>query len=129
MNPINQDHANLQSSPSESVKKLQARKFKINFVGYLFPRICFKKSSKTLKQIELHSKLAEIVNDHLDIVNISNKIHTIDKLNYIICGEEFKSLLEKSANPDLYKGDLERSDDLCKARIKIVKALKMSDDQ
>lgn len=132
MNPKTQNHANLQPSLSELIKgkaQVNDKKFKINFVGYLFPAICFKKNSKTFKQLELHSKLTEIINENLDILNISKKIHTIDKLNYIICGDEFRSLLEKTSNPYLYQGDLERSEDISQARIKIVGALKLSDDQ
>lgn len=63
------------------------KKFKINFCGYLLPAFCFKKGSLTSRQLELHSKFTEIVNGHLDILNISKKLHTLDKINYVLCGD------------------------------------------
>ncbi len=80
------------------------KKFRINCCGYLLPAFCFKKNSQTSRQLQLHKKFRDIINGHLDILNISKKLHTVDKHNYVLCGDQFKNLLETTSNPYLYEG-------------------------
>lgn len=101
------------------------RKFEINICGYILPACCFKKGSQSSKQIELHKKFSEIINGHLDIINISKKLHTVDKINYVLCGDQFRNLLETTINPYLYQGTIPKSSDICEAREKIVTSLKL----
>jgi hypothetical protein len=100
--------------------------FKINFCGYLFPGCCFKKGSQTSKQLELHSKFSDIINQHMDILNISKKLHTVDKINYVLCGDQYKNVLETTINPYLYDGAIPKSSDIYEAREDIITALKLS---
>jgi hypothetical protein len=101
--------------------------FKINFCGYLFPGCCFKKGSQTSKQLELHSKFSDIINQHMDILNISKKLHTVDKINYVLCGDQYKNVLETTINPYLYDGAIPKSSDIYEAREDIITALKLTE--
>lgn len=114
------------SLPLKKNKDVVYKNFKINFFGYIFPGCCFKKGSQTSKQLELHSKFSDIIKGHMDILNISKKLHTVDKLNYILCGDQYKKLLETTINPYLYEGVIPHSSDIYEAREKIISALNLS---
>lgn len=121
-----ENHANVNLTSIELMKKtdvkLVYKNFHINFYGYVLPAFCFKKNSQTKRQLELHSKLTDIINEHLDILNISKKIHTIDKLNYVLCGDQYINTLETTNNPYLYEKEIPNSCDIYHVREKIIKA-------
>lgn len=104
---------------------VEFRKFKINCCGYFFPTCCFRKKSQTFKQLSLHSKFSEMINEHMDILHISKKFHTLDKINYILCGEEHKNILEKTVNPYLYNEPITDTTDIYVARENILESLKL----
>lgn len=115
--------------PSVGLKNNKDRVFKnfqINLCGYLLPFCCFKKNSQTAKQLELHAKFKEIINGHMDILNISKKLHIVDKLNYVISGDKYRNLLERTINPYLYDGNIPSSSDIYQAREDIIAALTLN---
>ena len=54
------------------------------------PLFCFGKKSKSRKNLILHFKLREIINDQMDIANVIGKLNNIDKFNFLIFGAENK---------------------------------------
>ena len=66
-----------------------------------------------------------MINEHMDILHISKKFHTLDKINYILCGEEHKNILEKTVNPYLYNEPITDTTDIYVARENILESLKL----
>jgi hypothetical protein len=102
--------------------------FKIDFAGYLFPQFCFKKNSRIDRQLQLHSKFSKIINEQLDILTVTKKFHIIDKINYVISGDKYKTLLDTTINPYLYQGDIPPSSDIFEAREDIIKSFKITNN-
>jgi len=63
----------------------------------------------------------------MDILNISKKLHTVDKINYVLCGEQYKKVLETTINPYLYEGAIPSSSDIYEARKDIILSLKLNE--
>jgi len=124
-NKEDQTIANPKSVQIKKNKNVVFKNFQINFCGYLFPGCCFKKGSQTAKQLELHRRFTDIISGHMDILNISKKLHTVDKINYVLCGDQYKKLLETTINPYLYDGALPSSSDIYEAREDIIAALNL----
>lgn len=93
-----------------SGKSSKERETKISFscVESFLPLICFGAKSKSRKNLTLHFKLRQIINNQMDIVNIIGKLNIIDKLNFLIMGLENKSMINKCPNPYIteYKTNL-----------------------
>jgi hypothetical protein len=102
--------------------------FQIDIAGYLLPMCCFNPNSRTGRQLQLHCKLSKIINEQLDILNITRKFHTVDKINYILCGQKYKNLLETTINPYLQEDSMLPTSDIHEARKEIITSFKMGDN-
>lgn len=73
----------------------------------------------------MHQKLSELIDESIDIINITRKFHTLDKLNYVICGDKNKNSLQFTGNPYLYDEEypFPKHLDIYKAREKIIRDL------
>ncbi len=110
--------------PEKQVKSA-VEKLDFSCLAYILPQCCFSKNSRTRRHLELHSKFRKVIDLQMDVMTILTKLHLIDKVNYILCGNEKKNLLQTSMNPYLYKGDdLPAGCDIYNARSQIIKGFK-----
>jgi len=75
---------------------------KIGYYELIFPSWCLPNNSKAKKNIKLHKKVSDLIKLKFDISNMFSKFCNIDKLEYIICGEDMMSF-RKLFNPTFYK--------------------------
>jgi hypothetical protein len=96
----------VEASPSsDSKKNYSARIFKDNFkLGYdelIFPSWCLSKDSKAKKNLNIHNRLSNLIKNQFDMSSIFSRLCNIDKLEYIICGEDL-FLFRTMFNPNFY---------------------------
>jgi hypothetical protein len=105
--------------------KLASENFQFEILAYVLPMCCFKKNSKAEKQLALYHKFKKIIDGQMDLVQILNKIHLIDKINYVLSGDKNKNLLENSINPSLYEeSSIPKQSNVYDAREKILATLR-----
>lgn len=75
--------------------------FKLGYLELVFPSICFSRNSGAKKQLILHEKLSILIKNKFEMSNMFKRFCNIDKLEYIICGEDIISF-RKLFNPTFY---------------------------
>jgi hypothetical protein len=78
-------------------------KFTMTCSEYVLPVCCFPKHSRGYRKLIFHYKQRELVAQQLDILNIIPKLYNVDKLNYLLGGEDYMHAIPLVTNPILYK--------------------------
>lgn len=66
---------------------------------HFLPLFCFGKNSNSRKNLIMHFKLRQVINEQMDISNVLNKFCNIDKLNFLILGSQNKSIIDDCPDP------------------------------
>jgi hypothetical protein len=98
-------------------KGFKKKEYEFHFLGLICPSLCFSKSSKFYSKLSEHSKFKQLIRSQFDVINLFNKMNTIDKINIMLLGSENKYLIENCANPLDY---IEENKNLNKMEINFV---------
>jgi hypothetical protein len=109
--------------PKNLLSKNYMNQIKFGYDELIFPAWCLSKKSKARKNLNFHNKLCELINNKFDMSNLFNKLCNVDKLEYIMCGEEI-NFINTMFNPTFYKdGKIPLESDEVLLRDKILKNL------
>jgi hypothetical protein len=89
---------------SEHIKKanvqaLGKRRFNLSLKEILFPVLCFKNQSYSMRKMKLFEDLNKIIETQLDLNTIIRNQNIIDKLSFIFVSHKHKLLLDNCVNP------------------------------
>jgi hypothetical protein len=84
-------------NPKSDKKKL----INFSFAQLVLPAFCFSSSSESKKGLNNFNKLKNKIRAQIDISHIIRQSNTVDKISFILCGEN-RNLIEKCVNPAHY---------------------------
>jgi hypothetical protein len=105
-------------------EKFKKQILKINNIGLLFPISCFGKSSNIRKQLYTFNRFKNFINDQMDILNIIAKMNIIDKINFLLTGENNMYVLQNCFNPLINKKEIPINGEIVKVQSLIAERLK-----
>ena len=111
-----------------NTKGMKKGVFKLFFSEIILPSFCFGKNSSARQRKANYDKYTNIIKEQLDIGNLFTKVMLIDKINYVLTGEENMHLLNNCINPIYLKNKSFKNSEISIARQHIINSFKSNNE-